>query len=94
MSIDLEDAETKGRYVAHIEGSSETGELTFSKTGSTLIIVDHTEVPDSLRGKGVGLALAKRAVEDARKNKVKIVPLCPFFKATAQRHPDWSDVVQ
>tara|TARA_B100000678_G_scaffold205637_1_gene173270 strand:- start:588 stop:881 length:294 start_codon:yes stop_codon:yes gene_type:complete len=86
--------DTKGLYVAQVEGFDEVGELTFSRASPTLVIVDHTGVPDSLRGHGVGKALAERVVADARAEGFRIVPLCPFFKAQAMRHPDWADVVQ
>lgn len=69
------------------------GEMTFSNAGTTRRIVDHTHVDDSLRGLGAGEALAERMVEDARKDDVKLVPLCPFFLATAKKHPEWHDAV-
>ena len=93
IDITREDTETKGRYVYRPEGGEEA-ELTFSKVSDTRIIVDHTGVPDSLRGQGIGKALSLRAVEDARTHGVTIIPLCPFFKAQAQRHLDWQDVVE
>lgn len=93
ISITLEDGPTKGRYVAHVEGRAEAGEMTFSRAGANRIIVDHTGVPESLRGLGVGQALAAHVVAEARAKGFSIVPLCPFFKAQAQRHPDWADVV-
>ncbi|MEH6648185.1 GNAT family N-acetyltransferase [Sulfitobacter sp.] len=34
--------------------------------GETTIIIDHTGVLDALRGRGVGEALVRRGVEDAR----------------------------
>ena len=68
-------------------------EMTFSKAGTGRIIIDHTGVPKELGGMGVGVALVKRAVEDARKNGVKIIPLCPFAKAQIQKHPEWQDVL-
>lgn len=86
--------DTKGLYMAQVEGFDEVGELTFSRASPTLVIVDHTGVPDALRGMGVGSALAERVVADARTEGFRIVPLCPFFKAQALRHPDWADVVQ
>lgn len=94
ITIVLERNDSKGRYVARVEGFEDEGEMTYSRASKDLVIVDHTEVPDSLRGKGVGKALALRVVEDARKVHFKIIPLCPFFKAEAKRHPEWSDVVQ
>lgn len=94
IEISFEDGETKGRYVAMLAGVAEPAELTFSRAGEATIIVDHTGVPDTLRGQGVGQALALRVVEDARAKGWRIIPLCPFFKAQAARHPDWSDVVR
>ena len=94
ITINRVSNDTKGLYVAHVEGFDEVGELTFSRASESLVIVDHTGVPDALRGKGVGVALAERVVADARTEGFRIVPLCPFFKAQAQRHPDWADVVQ
>jgi uncharacterized protein len=78
-------AASKGRYV--IRQNGEEAELTYSITSPTLIIADHTSVPDSLRGTGAGLALVARMVEDARNEGVRIMPLCPFVNATAQEAP-------
>lgn len=93
IAITHEATGSKGRYVAAVAGRAETGELTYSRMSDTLVIVDHTGVPDSLRGTGVGAALAAHIVNEARANGFKIVPLCPFFKAQAQRNPDWADVI-
>ena len=91
--MDIEHQKTKsgGRYVTTLDGHE--AELTYSRTSDKLIIVDHTGVPDALRGRGVGQELAAHAVEDARRGGWKIIPLCPFFKAQATRHPDWRDVI-
>jgi predicted GNAT family acetyltransferase len=91
MQISDENGPTGGRYLARLEGVE--AEMTFSRTSPQLIIIDYTGVPDSLRGKGVSQALALHAVEAARAGGWKIIPLCPFFKAQAQRHPEWRDVV-
>ena len=91
MQIIEENGPTGGRYVARLDGAE--AEMTFSRASPQLIIIDHTGVPDSLRGKGVGQALALHAVEAARAGGWKIIPLCPFFKAQAQRHQEWRDVV-
>ena len=94
ITITREEAGAKGRYVARVAGFAEPGEMTFSRANASLIIVDHTGVPDSLRGKGVGVALAQRVIADARAEGFKIIPLCPFLAAQADRHPDWNDVIQ
>lgn len=91
MNIMREDRPSGGRYVATIEGHE--AEITFSRASPKLVIVDHTGVPDALRGRGVGQALALHAIEDARAGGWKIMPLCPFFKAQVERHPEWRDVI-
>jgi predicted GNAT family acetyltransferase len=90
VEIRREHGTTKGRYVIRKEG--EEAELTYSITTPSLIIADHTGVPDSFRGTGAGLALVTRMVADARAEGVKIVPLCPFVNATRKKHPEWADV--
>ncbi|HEX8044728.1 GNAT family N-acetyltransferase [Rhizobium sp.] len=91
MNIRNENNASGGRYVATVEGHE--AEMTFSRASPNLIIIDHTGVPDALRGKGVGQALALHAVEEARRGGWKIIPLCPFFKAQSLRHEEWHDVV-
>jgi uncharacterized protein len=89
--IVLEETESKGRYVYRADGAE--AEMTFSKAGASLIIIDHTEVPDTFRGQGVGAALVLRGVEDARADGKKILPLCPFAAAQFRKHADWADVL-
>jgi uncharacterized protein len=90
-AIVLEEGASKGRYIYRAEGAQ--AEMTFSKAGAKLIIIDHTEVPDIFRGKGVGAALVLRAVEDARSMGRRILPLCPFAAAQFRRNADWADVL-
>ena len=79
----------QGRYVLTRNG--EQAELTYSITAPDLVTADHTEVPDSFRGTGAGLALVTRLVADARAEGFKIMPQCPFVNAQRQKHPEWSD---
>lgn len=95
VKITRTDTETKARYVATADGVEGEGELTISKVSATLIIADHTGVPDSMRGLGVAGALVARLIADARAAGQRIVPLCPFVRAQAMRHRDeWADVIQ
>ena len=91
-AIELEDTGSKGRYVLRGSGGA-VAEMTFSKVGEHMFIIDHTEVPDAFRGQGAGVKLVTRAVEDARAAGKKIIPLCPFANAQFRRHPEWADVL-
>ena len=90
MDIKTSETGSRGEYSATVDGHK--AEMTYSRTSPTLIIIDHTGVPDALRGKGVGQALAAHAIDEARRGGWKIIPLCPFMKAQMDRHPDWNDV--
>lgn len=92
ITITREDGPKGGRYVTVINGDE--AEMTYSRAGATRIIIDHTGVPDSMRGLGVGKQLVEAAVKDARAEGFKIIPLCPFAKATLEKHSEWQDVVQ
>jgi predicted GNAT family acetyltransferase len=60
-------------------------EMTYSRAGKGLIIIDHTEVPDALRGRKVGERLVRQAVEDDRRDGISILPLCPFPTSLATK---------
>ena len=92
IDITREDSPKGGRYYTVING--DTAEMTYSRAGTNRIIIDHTGVPDSMRGLGVGKKLVEAAVLDARTENFKIIPLCPFAKATLEKNAEWHDVVQ
>ncbi|MEQ9258773.1 MAG: GNAT family N-acetyltransferase [Roseovarius sp.] len=92
MDIHHEETGSKGRYWTSLDGGPEA-EMTYSRASERLVIIDHTEVPDAYRGKGVGVALVNHAVESARAGGWKILPLCPFAAAQFRRHAEWHDVL-
>ena len=91
FDIRKEDGPTGGRYVVVVNGHE--AEMTYSKAGTSRIIIDHTGVPKELAGLGVGIALVKNAVEEARAAGIKIIPLCPFTRAQIDKHPEWQDIL-
>lgn len=95
VTITYSESDTKARYAATVEGVAGEGELTISKVSPSLIIADHTAVPDSMRGMGVAKKLAERLIADAREKGQRIVPLCPFVRAHATKHrEELADVIQ
>ncbi|MEM9431587.1 MAG: GNAT family N-acetyltransferase [Pseudomonadota bacterium] len=95
VTITWAESDTKGRYGAIVEGAEAEAELTISKVSPTLIIADHTFVPEALRGRGLADALAARLIADARARGQRIVPLCPFVRAYAEKRREaLSDVIQ
>lgn len=94
VQISYEDEGQKGRFVARINGVEGEGELTISKVSDVLVIADHTFAPDTLRGTGAASALVDALIYDARAKGYRVVPLCPYVRGQAGKHPEWSDVIQ
>ena len=54
-----------------------------------VITFTHTDVPPELEGRGVGSRLARGALDFARAEGLKVVPLCPFIAGwIARPHHD------
>ena len=39
-------------------------------------------------------ALVEYMVMDVRARDLKVIPLCPFTKATLEKHPEWQDILK
>lgn len=68
--------EENHRSVA-LDGEREVGECELSIKGDTWTIV-HTGVRRSYEGRGIASRLVLKIVEEARKRKVKVRPLCTY----------------
>lgn len=82
----------KGTFKA-VENGKEAGVMTYVWSGPDKFIIDHTEVDKSFEGKGVGKLLVMKAVDYARNNHLKIMPLCPFAKSVFDKNPALEDVL-
>ena len=58
------------------------------------ITFTHTIVAEAAEGHGVGDKLVKFALDQARADKLVVVPLCPFVQSYLRRHPEYRDLVQ
>jgi predicted GNAT family acetyltransferase len=89
----IERTETKSGGAYRLKVGDAVAEITFSRASERLIIIDHTEVPETLRGRRIGNLLLERAIADARVSGAKIYPLCPFAAAQFRRHAEYQDVL-
>jgi predicted GNAT family acetyltransferase len=92
MDILQKDDGKKGAFYIQ-EGDAVLAEMTYVWAGTSKFIIDHTEVSETLGGKGIGKQLVHKAVEFAREKHVKIMPLCPFAKAVFDKVEAYSDVL-
>ena len=92
MTIEQFNRESKGFFKAS-EDNKEAGRMTYSWAGKDKFIIDHTEVNPDFKGKNVGLQLVMAAVDFARENHLKIIPLCPFAKSVFDKKEEIRDVL-
>src|SRR5687768_15393884 len=74
-----------GFYI--MDGEEEIAEMEISISGDKLTVY-HTEVLPKAEGKGLAKKLLATMVDHARKNALKVIPLCPYVHAQFKRHPD------
>jgi len=58
-----------------------------------VITFTHTEVPQSLSGRGIGSRLARGALEAVRAQGLKVVARCPFIGGYIAKHPEFADLL-
>lgn len=94
MIIQHKQEGSKGIFYVE-DNNAVLAEMTYSMADNNVMIIDHTEVSDALRGKNVGYQLVHTAVEYARTNYMKIFPLCPFAKSVFDKKKDeFGDVLK
>jgi uncharacterized protein len=75
-----------------LEQTGGEGELTYEVEGGRLFLL-HTEVDDTLRGRGAGGRLVRAAVARASDDGLTVVPRCPYARRWLREHPDVAETV-
>jgi predicted GNAT family acetyltransferase len=89
--VTILDVPAARRYEARI-GDALAGWVDYGRVRNRLVAV-HTEVPPEYGGRGIGSALVRRVLDDARANGFTVTPRCPLFAAHFERHPEDADLL-
>ncbi len=87
---EIQHNEDRRRFEIKTEGKLAVAE--YIRTKEKLFLT-HTEVPKALSGQGLGSRLAKTALQFARDEQLRVVPLCPYMAGYMSKHPEWQDLL-
>lgn len=73
-----------GAEAAVLQYRSTPGRITFL----------HTDVPEALRGQGIGQRLAHAGLEHAKAEGLRVVLICPFVRSYVEKHPEYQTLVE
>ena len=86
---DIRDNPDAKRYELPV--GNQVAVVTYNLSEPNLMITE-TLVPQALEGQGIASRLARHVIADARARSLLILPVCPFFSAYFQKHPENADV--
>lgn len=89
-TVEITDVPDARRYEARIDGEL-AGWVDYGRVRDRLVAV-HTEVKPEYGGRGIGKALVRRVIADARAGGFTITPRCPLFATHFERNPQDQDV--
>ena len=91
MEIQHDQQENKGMFFIENLGDN-VAEMTYIIRDHNMVI-EHTFVDESLRGKDIGLKLVNEAVRFSRDKGMKIIPKCTYAKKVLERDAQYKDVL-
>ncbi len=83
--------EEAGRFSTVIDGHE--AHVDFERTDGTMVIT-HTRVPTEIGGRGVAADLVKAAFDAARRDGIKVSPVCSYAAVWLEKHPDYADLLR
>ena len=87
---EIRDNGDRHQYELPVEG--DLAVVTYNLSPPNLMITE-TLVPQRLEGRGIASRLVRHVIADAKARDLLILPVCPFFSAFFQKHPEHADVV-
>ena len=81
----------KSRYEILVDGDV-VGFSDYRMRGDRQVFV-HTEIDPEFRGRDLAATLIGAALDDARLNRYRVIPRCPYVAEFIHEHPEYADLV-
>ena len=92
MSGGLIDRPERSRFELALPGG-QIAFMDYRRRSDGVLLLTHAEVPESLRGGGIGARLTGAVLELLRERGEHIVPVCPYVIAYLQRHSAYAGLL-
>jgi uncharacterized protein len=89
--IAIHQRKDKSRYELEVGGK--LAAFADYRPGAGQVDFVHTEVLPGYEGRGIASRLVRHALDDTRRQRLKLVPTCSFFARYIQGHPEYQDLV-
>lgn len=89
--ISIRQRQDKQRYELEVGGA--LAAFVDYRPGPDHVDFVHTEVLPQFEGKGLGSKLVRCALDDTRRQSLKVVATCPFIAKFVQGHPEYQDLL-
>lgn len=91
MDLTIVDHPEARRFEIH-DGQERAGFVEYHLYGSEIAFL-HTEIDSRYERRGLGSALARHVLDDARARNRSVLPYCPFIQGWISNHPGYLDLV-
>ncbi len=88
--VEVKHNEAVHRFEAEIHGLKA---VVVYKIIPGLMLIQHTEVPPVLEGRGLAARLTRVALEFARSKGLQVVPACSYTASFMAKHPEYNDLL-
>lgn len=92
VKIEHEDNGIKGSFVIYVDNKF-AGKIRYLWEGNSKFIINHTGIEKEFTRRGLAKQLILKAIEFARANNLKIVPLCSYAKRIFDNDSSLNDVL-
>lgn len=86
--------EEKNRFIALDENDGKVGQLLFRFVGDSVLVIDSIVVDLAQRGRGIAASLLDAAVEKARREEKKVLPICSYAQAVFKKNKAYQAIAE
>lgn len=88
--VEVKHDEAARRFEAEVQGMRA---VLVYKIIPGIMLIQHTEVPYELEGRGLAARLTQVALEYARSKSFQVVPACSYTSSYMAKHPEYNDLL-